>query len=50
MPHWFECICGHTYDAHDARPAEDTCRYEPCACDWFVCDHDVNDCECEPTP
>ena len=50
MPHWFVCICGHAYDDHDAAPDTDACRYEPCACDWFVCDHDTNDCECELTP
>jgi hypothetical protein len=50
MPHWFECICGHRYDDHDAHPDNDACRYETCACDCFICDHDVNDRECEPTP
>lgn len=46
MPLWYECICGHPYEEHDARPDTDACRYELCACDWFVCDHDRNDCEC----
>jgi hypothetical protein len=49
MPHWAVCICGHVYNDHAVTPESDACRYQTCLCEWFVCDPEVTECECEPS-